>query len=72
MPLLKQGQSVYQILASHPEIPYSEKTLYSYIEDNIFKDAGIDISVFDLRRKVSRKILKKKAATYKKREDRRF
>lgn len=72
LPLLKQGQSIYQILASHPEIPYSEKTLYTYIENDIFKTVGIDITVFDLRRKVSRKIPKKKAAVYKKREDRRF
>ncbi|MFQ6860988.1 MAG: transposase [Beduini sp.] len=72
LPLLKQGQSIYQILASHPELSYSEKTLYTYIEDGVFKNVGIDISVFDLRRKVSRKIPKKKAITYKKREDRRF
>lgn len=72
LPLLKQGQSIYQILASHPELPYSEKTLYTYIEDGIFKDAGIDITVFDLRRQVNRKISKKKSAVYKKREDRRY
>lgn len=72
LPLLKQGQSIYQILASHPEIPYSEKTLYTYIEDAIFKDAGINITVFDLRRQVNRKIPKSKTAVYKKREDRRY
>lgn len=72
LPLLKQGQSIYQILAAHPDIPYSEKTLYTYIEDGIFKDAGIDITAFDLRRQVNRRIPKKKAVTYKKREDRSF
>lgn len=71
-PLLTQGQSVYQILASHPEIHLSEKTLYTYIEDGIFKDIGIDISALDLRRQVNRKIPKKRAALYKKREDKRY
>lgn len=71
-PLLRQGQSIYQILISHPEITYSEKTLYTYIEDGIFKDVGVDITALDLRRQVNRRMPKKKAATYKKREDRRF
>ena len=30
-PLLKQGQSVYQILANHPELQLSDRTLYRYI-----------------------------------------
>lgn len=59
-PLLK-GQSLYQILANHPELHLSVKSLYSYIEGGVFKDFGIDN--FSLRRQVSmreRKKLKKR------------
>lgn len=52
-PLLKRGQSVYQIIASHPELGICVKTLYTYIESGIFKDYGIDN--FSLRRQVSMK-----------------
>ena len=65
-PLLKQGQSPYQILAAHPELNISEKTLYNYIENGVFHEIA-GITVMDLRRQVSRKIPKKKAAAYKKR-----
>lgn len=60
-PLLKQGQSVYQILKNHPEIKMCSKTLYMYIESGIFQDYGINN--FSLRRQVSmrkRKNLKKR------------
>ena len=60
-PLLKQGQSVYQILKNHPEIKMCSKTLYMYIESGIFQDYGINN--FSLRRQVSmrkRKRLKKR------------
>ena len=60
-PLLKKGQSVYQILKNHPEIKLSPKSLYTYIESNIFEDYGINN--FSLRRQVSmkkRKSLKKR------------
>lgn len=60
-PLLKQGQSVYQILKNHPEIKMCSKTLYMYIESGIFQDYGINN--FSLRRQVSmrkRKKLKKR------------
>lgn len=30
-PLLKQGQSVYQILSNHPELQISDRTLYRYV-----------------------------------------
>lgn len=50
-PLLKRGQSVYQIIRNHPELDICVKTLYSYIEAGIFKDYGIDN--FSLRRQVS-------------------
>jgi len=56
-PLLKQGQSVYQILKNHPEIDLCPKTLYTYIESGIFKDYGVD--VFLLRKQVSMKPRKK-------------
>lgn len=60
-PLLHKGQSLYQILANHPEIDLSIKSLYSYIEGGVFKDFGVDN--FSLRRQVSmreRKRLKKR------------
>lgn len=60
-PLLKKGQSIYQILKNHPEINLSVKSLYTYIESGIFQDYGIDN--FSLRRQVSmkkRKQLKKR------------
>lgn len=60
-PLLKQGQSIYQILKNHPEIKMCSKALYMYIESGIFQDYGI--SNFSLRRQVAmrkRKKLKKR------------
>ena len=72
MPLLKNGQSIEQILINHKEIELSVKTIYTYIENSLFKDAGIDISVMDLRRQVSRRLPKKKANLYKKRSDSSF
>lgn len=60
-PLLQRGQSLYQILANHPELALSAKSLYTYIEGGVFKDFGIDN--FSLRRQVSmreRKKLKKR------------
>ena len=56
-PLLKQGQSVYQILENHPEINLCTKSLYTYIESGIFQDYGINN--FSLRRQVSMKERKK-------------
>ncbi len=52
-PLLKRGQSVYQIVENHPELGICVKTLYTYIESGIFKNYGIDN--FSLRRQVSSK-----------------
>ena len=69
-PLITQGLSPYQIVTIHPELGISEKTLYNYIEGQVFSIVGIhDI---DLRRKTSRKISKRLATSYKKREDRSF
>ena len=70
-PLLKQGLSPYAILQAHPEINLSEKTLYTYIENKVFEGLA-DIGPMDLRRQVSRKMSRKKANIYKKREDRRY
>lgn len=70
VPLIKAGQSPYQVIANHPELNISKKTLYNYIENGIFRDFGlIDI---DLRIKTKRKISKKNAAVYKKREDKKY
>lgn len=62
-PLLDQGQSIYQIKSSHPEIKQCNKTLYNYIESGVFKDEGIDN--FSLKEQVQRKKFNKK---YKKRK----
>lgn len=70
-PLLKQGLSPYEILRIHPELGICEKTLYNYIESGIFHEIA-GITALDLRRQVGRKLPRKKAALYKKREDRRY
>ena len=70
-PLLRQGQSPYQIVTEHPELGISEKTLYNYIEGDVFHEIA-GITVMDLRRQVSRKISKQKSKGYKKRSDRRY
>lgn len=64
-PLLKQGQSVHQILSTHKEITQSERTIYHYIESGVFKNFGIDN--FSLKEQVNRKQFKQK---YKKRKER--
>lgn len=63
-PLLKQGQSVYQILSAHPEITQCQRTIYTYIESGVFKEHGIDN--FSLKEQVNRKQAKQK---YKKRKE---
>lgn len=70
-PLLAQGQSPFQIVTNHPELGISEKTLYNYIEDDVFHEIA-GITVMDLRRQVSRKISSKKSKGYKKRADRKY
>ena len=57
-PLIKKGQSIYTILNNHPEIKLCEKTIYNYIEMDLFKDWGV--TNLTLKRKVRRKISKKK------------
>lgn len=70
-PLLGQGQSPFQIVTNHPELGISEKTLYNYIENDVFHEIA-GITVMDLRRQVSRRISKKKSKGYKKRTDRKY
>ena len=63
VPLINQGQSIYQILSTHKEINLSEKTIYNYIDMGVFKKYGlINLS---LKEKASRKQFKNK---YKKRK----
>lgn len=63
-PLLDKGQSLYQIKSSHKEIKQCIKTLYNYIEMDVFKEDGIN--VFSLKEQVNRKQFKNK---YKKRKE---
>lgn len=70
-PLLKQGLSPYRILKAHPELDVCEKTIYNYIESGALHEIA-GITAMDLRRQVSRKLPKAKAATYKKRKDNRY
>ncbi|MCC2798564.1 hypothetical protein LK502_19870, partial [[Clostridium] innocuum] len=65
-----KGHSPYQIIAAHPELGISEKTLYNYIEQGVFECVGI--ANIDLRIKVKRKMTAKKKTIYKKRQDRKF
>ena len=47
--LLGQGQSPFQIVTNHPELSISEKTLYNYIENDVFHEIA-EITIMDLRR----------------------
>ena len=70
VPLIKAGHSPYHIVTNHPELNISEKNLYNYIENGIFREFGLlDI---DLRIKTKRKITKKASNKYKKREDKKY
>ena len=68
---MDKGQSIYAILNNHPEITYSEKTIYTYIKDNVFQDVGVSITLLDLKRQVRRKVSNKKVK-YAKRQDRTY
>ena len=68
--LIKAGQSSYQVITNHPELNISEKTLYNYIENGIFREFGL-LGV-DLRIKTKRRITKKASNKCKKREDRKY
>ena len=71
VPLIKAGQSPYQIITHHPELGISKKTLYNYIEEGVFRSFGL-LNI-DLRIKVKRKITKKKEKVIlKQRKDRKY
>ena len=42
-PLILQGQSPYMIIANHPELGISVKTLYNYISQNILLTRNVDL-----------------------------
>ena len=67
---IHHGLSPYTIIRNHPELGICEKTLYNYIESDILK--SFDISVFDLRRQLSRKLPKAKKQEFRKRVDRSY
>lgn len=46
----EQGQSLYVICQYHPEIKVTERTLYTYIEDGVFQDAGVSITNLDIKK----------------------
>ena len=65
VPLIKKGQSPYQIITSRPELNISEKTLYNYIETGVFRQFGLlDINL----RVKTRRISKKDYVKYKRKE----
>lgn len=70
-PLLKNGLSPYQILQIHPDLGISEKTLYNYIENDVFHEIA-GITVMDLRRQVSRRPSRSKLVKYRKRADNKY
>ena len=70
VPLIKAGHSPYHIVTNHPELNISEKTLYNYIENGIFREFGL-LDIY-LRIKTKRKITKKASNKYKKREDKKY
>lgn len=71
-PLLDKGQSLYAIKQGHPEIKVTEQTLYNYIENGVFQDAGVSITCMDLKKQVSRKPTKKQKNQYSPRKDRTY
>lgn len=71
VPLIKQGQSPYIVISSHPELGLCEKTLYNYIDRNVFAPFGL-LNI-DLRQKTKRRISKPDVdPTFKKRANRKF
>lgn len=66
-PLLNNGQSVHQVMANHPEIDHSERSMYDYIETDVFKDFGVN--KFSLKETVGRNQRKKFGEKYKKRRE---
>ena len=69
-PLIENGQSIYAILKNHPELPYSEKTIYNYIANGVFSQSGL--YNVDLHLKTKRKPMKTKKIQSKPRVNRAF
>lgn len=42
-PLIEQGQSPYQILANHPELDMSVRSMYTYIDKGLFIARNVDL-----------------------------
>lgn len=66
-PLILQGQSPYMILAQHPEINLSEKTIYNYIECGALSVKSIDLPkkvVYKIRKSSNKKSEAANAAIY--------
>ena len=42
-PLILQGQSPYQIITNHPELDMSVRTLYTYLNQGLFRAKDIDL-----------------------------
>lgn len=42
-PLIEQGQSPYHILANHPELDMSVRTMYTYLDNGVFSARNIDL-----------------------------
>lgn len=42
-PLVWQGQSPYQIITNHPELDMSVRTLYTYLNQGLFRARDIDL-----------------------------
>lgn len=73
LPEIKNGLSPYAVLQNHPDLDISEKTIYTFIETGVFKNAGVDLIALDLRRQVGRTPMKKRDKNvYKERKDRRY
>ena len=71
-PLLEQGQSPYVILRNHPEIDLCERTIYNYIENGVFQNAGISLNALSLKMQVRRKNTTKKKIEYSPRKDKSY
>ena len=46
-PLILNGQSPYHILANHPELDMSVRTMYSYLDMGLFSARNIDLKRFE-------------------------
>lgn len=70
-PLIRQGQSPYMIVTTHPELGISTGTLYNYISAGLLAPYGITDS--SLPMKAKRRAMKKKSRLlYKKKTDRSY